>query len=183
MKQIFIIVILGLISACAATSQNAVIEIYPSVIASTIGNGTAISITVDDGRTSGVLGNLGEGKTIMTSQDLSQTIGLALVESFKTKGFNVLSTNDQNVVQIMVTIEELIYEKGGNAIKTDVKTKSRARLEVKDKSFIRTYSNSENRTIPFSANADSNNSQLSSTLTALVEKIAGDNELLSAIIR
>jgi hypothetical protein len=56
-------------------------------------------------------------------------------------------------------------------------------VEVIGKSFLRTYSNSEERTIPFSVNEDSNNSQLSSTLGALVEKVLNDQELLNSLVR
>lgn len=183
MKKIIILTMLALLSACNTMSQDARIEIYPTVTASSIGNGVTLSIIVDDGRTSASLGDLGGGSTIMTSQDLSQTIGRALVDSFKEKGFAISSSNDPAAVQVMVTLEELNYTKNANTISTDVETKTRARVEVKNKGFIRTYSNSESRTIPFSANADSNNSQLSSTLRALIEKIAADNEILAAMVR
>jgi hypothetical protein len=71
----------------------------------------------------------------------------------------------------------------GNLVSTTVKTSSRVKVDVPDKGFIRTYSNEEERTIPFSVNEDSNNSQISGTLGALIEKIVNDPDLLAAMVK
>lgn len=183
MKKIFILILITFISGCASSSQDATIGIYPRVTPSNIGAGTVLSITVDDSRSSGVIGTYGDGGQIATSQDLAETIGTVLVDSFSKQGFAVGSASNQNATRIMVSLEELSYTRDGNTLSTDVETKSRVRVEAVGKSFIRTYTNSESRTIPFGSNADSNNSQLSNTLSTMIEKIVNDGELLAALKR
>ena len=164
-------------------SQDAQIAIYPSVSPSNIGNNIPVFLTVDDTRSSAVLGSMGEGAQMTTSQDLAATIGVAVVNGLKAKGFDVGSMGNQNSTEVKVTLEDLSFSKDGNAISTTVGTTSKATVEVESKGFLRTYSNSEERTIPFSTNEDSNNSQLSSTLGALVEKMLNDQELLNALAK
>ena len=172
-----------LLSACATPSQDARIEIFPSVTPSDIGRGISLAITVDDARPTGVIGTMGKESQIVTSQDLAELIGLALVDSYSKQGFTVTAASDPTAVKMMVSLEDLSYTKDGNLVTTDVETKSRIKVDVSSKSFIRTYSNSEERTVPFSSNEDSNNSQLRSILESMVEKIVNDAELLDALRR
>ncbi|MBT5072399.1 MAG: hypothetical protein HOM63_01575 [Kordiimonadaceae bacterium] len=183
MKKIFALILIALLPACATTSQDARIEIYPNVESSNIGNGVALSITVDDARPSGVIGKIDERSQIITSQDLAQLIGVALVDSYSKQGFNVGGANNPNAVQMRVTLEDLSYFRDGSLVSTYVETKSRMKVDVSSKGFIRTYSNSEDRTVPFSSNEATNNSQLRSILERIVEKIVNDGELIAAILR
>ena len=183
MKTLIFLLSVIVLAACASKSQDAVISIYPSVDESTIGAGRSIFITVDDARASSMLGEMGEGGQIYTSQDLAATIGRSLVDAFTKQGFNISSPDDQNANEILVTLQDLSYSMDNNTLSTGVETKSSMKVVVEDKGFIRTYNNSEQRTIPFSANADSNNSQLSNTLGSLVDKIINDQELLIALIK
>lgn len=182
MKNIYLLFVL-LLSACASTSQDARIDIYPSVTASNIGNGIALSITVDDARPTAVIGSTGENTQITTSQDLAETIGMALVDAYSKQGFTVSAASEPNAIKMMVALEDLSYTKDGNLVTTNVETKSRVKVDVSEKSFIRTYSNSEERTVPFSANEDTNNSQLRSIMERMVEKIINDAELLGVLTR
>ncbi|MCP5382619.1 MAG: hypothetical protein H6912_09655 [Kordiimonadaceae bacterium] len=182
LKKITFVLFL-LISACATPSQDARIEIFPKVNPSDIGRGTTLAITVDDARSTGVIGTMGKESQIVTSQDLAELIGLSLVDSFSKQGFTVSSASDPSAVNMMVSLEDLSYSKDGNLVTTDVETKSRIKVDVSSKGFIRTYSNSEERTVPFSSNEDSNNSQLRSILENLVEKIVNDQELIGALRR
>ena len=183
MRLLIFLVSIFVLVACASKSQDAVISIYPSVSESTIGAGRSIFITVDDVRASAVLGEMGEGGQIHTSQDLAATIGRSLVDAFAKQGFNISSAEDQNANEILVTLQDLSYSMDNNTLSTGIETKSSMKVVVENKGFIRTYNNSEQRTIPFSANADSNNSQLSNTLGSLVEKVINDQELLAALIK
>ena len=183
MKKIAILMALSILSACASKSQNAQISIFPSVKQSNIGKQKPILITVDDLRSSGIIGELGNGDKITTSQGLSETIGLALIDAFSKQGFNVGDVNNMETVQLEVSLEELSYTKNGNTVTTDVETKSKVKVAVKKKGFERTYSNSEQRTIPFSSNEDTNNSQLSSTLGTIIDKIVNDMDLMAAMVR
>ncbi len=183
MRFLIFLVSIFVLVACASKSQDAVISIYPSVEESTIGAGRSIFITVDDARASAVLGEMGKGGQIHTSQDLAETIGSSLVEAFEKQGFNISSPNDQNASELLVILQKLSYSMDNNTLSTGVETKSSMKVVVEGKGFIRTYNNSEQRTTPFSANADSNNSQLSNTLGSLVEKIINDQELLAALTK
>jgi uncharacterized lipoprotein YajG len=80
-----------------------------------------------------------------------------------------------------VFLEELNYTMDPGTIKTEVNTKSRVRVEAVDKGYIRTFSNSEQITVPFSASSDSNNSQLSNTLNTTIQRIIDDADLISAL--
>ena len=82
-----------------------------------------------------------------------------------------------------VFLEDLHYTMDGGTITTDVETNSRVRVEVVSKDFNRTYSNSEERKIPFSSNPATNNSQLSNTLNTTVQRIVSDDELIEALKR
>lgn len=181
MKKIVALCAIFIVAACSTTSQDARLAIYPSVTESSIGNGIALSVTVDDARSTGVIGTYGEGSQITTSQDLAEIIGLALVDALTKQGFNVSAADADEAINILVSLEELTYSRDGNAVSTDVETASRVKVDASDKGFIRTYSNAEQRTIPFSANEDTNNSQLSSTLGSIIEKIVNDQELIAAL--
>ncbi len=183
MKKIFALCAAILVAACSATSQDARISIFPSVMETDIGNGVSLSITVDDARRSPLIGTYRDGAEITTSQDLAETIGLALVDSFSKQGFNVSAANNPSAVRMVVTLEGLTYTYDGQTISSSAETTSRVRVDVAEKGFIRTYNNSEQRTIPFAANQDTNNSQLSSTLGSMVEKIVNDPELISALLK
>ena len=182
MKKIALSLIF-ILSACATPSQDARIEIYPNVGPSSIGNGISLSITVDDARSTGVIGSTGENSQIITSQDLAELIGLALVDAYSKQGFTVSAADNPNAVKMLVSLKDLSYSKDGNLVTTTVETKSRVKVDVSDKGFIRTYSNSEDRTMPFSANEASNNSQLRSILERMVERIVKDAELLGALVK
>ena len=82
MKIIITLLGICILSACTSMSQDAQIAIYPSVSTSDIGNNIPVFLTVDDVRTSAVLGSMGEGAQMTTSQDLAQTIGAALVNVY-----------------------------------------------------------------------------------------------------
>ena len=69
----------------------------------------------------------------------------------------------------------------GGTIKTEVETKSRIRVEAVEKGYKRTFSNSEQRTVPFSTNPESNNSQLSNTLNTTIQRIVDDVVLIAAL--
>mgnify|MGYP000047103324 FL=1 len=181
MKNIVILIVSLILFACSTTSQDARLAIYPSVEASNVGSGITVSVTVDDARNTGIIGTIGEGAQITTSQDLSQTIGLALVDALSKQGFKVSAASNLQAINLSVSLEELTYSRDGNAVSTDVETTSKVKVDISDKGFIRTYSNAEQRTIPFSANEDSNNSQLSSTLGAIIDKIVNDQELIAAL--
>ena len=101
----------------------------------------------------------------------------------QSKGLPLVPPITRNAVKMLVSLEDLSYSKDGKLVTTTVETKSRVKVDVSDKGFIRTYSNSEDRTVPFSANEASNNSQLRSILERMVEKIINDAELLAALIR
>lgn len=180
MKNIYLLLVLFL-SACASSSQDARIDIYPSVAPSNIGNGKSLSITVDDARPTAVIGKTSKTTQIITSQDLAETIGLALVDAYSKQGFSVSAANDPAAIKMMVALEDLSYTKDGNLVSTNVETKSRVKVDVSEKGFIRTYSNTEERVVPFSASEDTNNSQLRSIMERMVEKIINDAELIAAL--
>jgi len=182
MKKIYLLCVL-LLSACASSSQDAKIDIYPSITASNIGNGVALSIIVDDARPTAVIGSTGKNTQITTSQDLAETIGLALVDAYTKQGFSVSGQSDPNAIKVMVALEDLSYTKDGSLVTTNVETRSRVKVDVSEKGFVRTYTNSEERVVPFSASEDSNNSQLRSIMERMVEKIINDAELLGVLTR
>ena len=66
---------------------------------------------------------------------------------------------------------------------TTIATKSRVRVDVADKGYSNTYSNNEERTVPFSANEATNNSILRSIMERMVERIANDANLLGVLTR
>lgn len=173
------------ISACASNkSQDALISAFPRVEESNIGSGKALSIRVNDDRSNRVIGRLGDGPDaaeITTSQNLAETIGVSLSDAFAKKGFRISSANDDSAIDVLVTLQELSYSLNRDTLSTDVETKSAANVVVQSKSFNRAYSNGLTRTIPFAPNEDSNNSQLSDTVTTLLEKIASDERLLDAL--
>lgn len=209
MKKTLLVVILAFTAACATSSQDAVISIFPKVNSSNIGESIPLYISVEDSRSSGIIGTYGNsdqnendqdiersledsrstnqssqyrsGSQIYTSQDLARTIGVALVDSFSRMGFQITDKDSPSVVHLHVFLEELNYEVDSGTIKTDVVTKSRVRVEAIDKGYNRTFSNSEQRAVPFSANADSNNSQLSNTLNTTIQRIIDDNDLINAL--
>ena len=183
MKKLLIIAMVGIIVACAASSQDAVISIYPQVTPSNIGDGIPLSISVEDSRATGVIGTYGDGGQISTSQDMAVTMGIALVDSFSKMGFNVRGSDSIGAVHMHVFLEDLHYTMEGGTITTDVETNSRVRVEAVGKDFNRTYSNSEERKIPFSSNPATNNSQLSNTLNTTVQRIVSDNELIESLKR
>jgi len=171
------------IAACSATSQDARISVFPDVAPSSVGSGSKLSITVDDGRQSAVIGTYRDGAQITTSQDLAKTIGEALVDSFEKQGFNVVAAGDPSAMNIFVALQDLTFTYDGNVVSSSATTTSRVRVDVINNSFNRTYTNSLERTIPFAANQDTNNSQLSATLRAMVEKIVNDPELIDTLKR
>ncbi|MCC3860469.1 YajG family lipoprotein [Pseudemcibacter aquimaris] len=183
MKKFIVLLIVSALTACASVSQDAVIAIYPKVTPSNVGHGLPLSISVEDNRPSGVIGTYGDGGQISTSQDMAQTIGIALVDSFSKMGFSVTDSNDPGAIHLHIFLEEMSYTTDGGTISTDVETKTRVKVEAVERGFNRTYSNSEQRTIPFSSNPDTNNSQLSNTLNATVQRIVSDNELITALAR
>lgn len=181
MKRLLILAMIGIIAACAASSQDAVISIYPKVNPSNIGAGIPLSISVEDSRSTGVIGTFGDGGQISTSQDMAMTMGIALVDSFSKMGFNVRNAGSTDAVHMHVFLEDLHYTMEGGTITTNVETNSRVRVEAVNKGFNRTYSNSEERKIPFSSNPATNNSQLSNTLNTTVQRIVSDNDLIAAL--
>lgn len=211
MKNILLISILTFVTACATSSQDAVITIFPKVNSSNIGDSLPLYISVEDSRSSRVIGTYGDsdddknstsqdiestiedsrstegagkyggGRQIYTTQDLARTIGVALVDSFSKMGFNVTDKNSPSAVHLHVFLEELNYTMEGGTIKTEVETKSRIKVEAVDKGYIRTFSNTEQRTVPFSANSESNNSQLSNTINTTIQRIVDDADLISAL--
>jgi len=182
MKKIALIAVF-ILSACGTPSQDAQIEIFPAVTASNIGNGVALSITVDDARPTGVIGAVDEDSQLVTSQDLAELIGLALVDAYTKQGFNVTAANNPGAVRMVVSLEDLSYTKDGALVTTTVATKSRVTVNINDKGYSNTYSNSEDRTVPFSANEATNNSILRSILERMVERIANDANLLGVLTR
>lgn len=183
MNKIFVVLMCLFAVSCASTSQDARIEIFPNVAESTVGNGTTLSVTVDDSRQSGIIGTTGETTQIYTSQDLAETIGLAMVDAYSKQGFNVSAASNPMAVRMVVTLEDLSYTREGNLVTTTVNTKSRMRVELEGKNFGKSYSNSEERVIPFSSNEETNNAQLRSILETMVERIVNDEELLAALKR
>ena len=181
MKKLTILIACLFTAACASSSQDAQIEIFPRVAESTIGSGITLSITVDDARASGVIGTTGETTQIYTSQDLAQTIGLAMVDAFAKQGFTVSAANNPMAIRMMVSLEDLSYTRDGNVVTTTVNTTSRMSVKVDDKGFGKNYSNSEERVIPFSSSEETNNSQLRSILESMVERIVSDEDLLAAL--
>ena len=183
MKKIVFLCVALTLAACSATSQDARISLSPVTEQSNIGRGSYISISVEDARQSPVIGTYGGGAPITTSQNLADTIGKALVDSYTKHSFNVTGSRTVNTTQMNVYLEGLTYTYNGHTISSSATTTSRVRVEVPGKGFNRTYTNSEDRTIPFAANQDTNNSQLSSTLRAMVEKIVSDEDLADALRR
>ncbi len=183
MKKTFILITCILMASCASSSQDARIEIFPNVTESNIGSGTILSITVDDSRPSGIIGTTGETTQIYTSQDLSETIGVAMVDAFSKQGFSVSAASDPAAVRMMVALEDLSYTRDGNLVTTTVNTTSRMRVTLEGKNFGKNYSNSEERVIPFSSSEETNNSQLRSILETIIERIVNDQELLAAVKR
>jgi uncharacterized lipoprotein YajG len=183
MKKILILVLVGIISSCASSSQDAVISIYPKVTSSNVGSGIPLSISVEDSRSSGVIGTYGDGGQISTSQDLALTIGVALVDSFSSMGFTVTDVDGVGSVHLHVFLEELNYTMEGGTITTDVETHSRVKVEAVGKTFIRTYTNTEERKVPFSSSPETNNSHLSNTLNTTIQRIVSDDELIEALKR
>lgn len=209
MKKTLSVLILAFTASCAMSSQDAVISIFPQVNSSNIGESIPLSISVEDSRSSNVIGtygnsdtnssnqdiertiedsrstdsnnNFGNSPQIYTTQDLARTIGVALVDSFSKMGFNIADSNSSNAVRLNVYLEELNYTIDSGTIKTDVETKSRVRVEAINKGYNRTFSNSEQRTVPFSATAESNNSQLSNTLNTTIQRIVDDSDLINAL--
>ena len=182
MKKIALLILL-LLPACGTPSQDAQIEIYPSVTPSSIGNGVSLSITVDDARPTGVIGAVDKDSQLVTSQDLAELIGVALVEAYSKQGFNVTAASNPGAVKMVVTLEDLSYTKDGALVTTTVATKSRVKVDVEGKGYSNTYSNNEERTVPFSANEATNNSILRSIMERMVERIANDANLLGVLIR
>lgn len=182
MKKLVLLCVL-LLSACATSSQDAEIAIYPKVSPSNIGDGVPLSISVEDARPTGVIGYYGDGGQISTSQDLALTIGVALVDSFSRMGFQVTDVNGLNAVHLHVFLEELKYTTEGGTITSDVETTSRIKVEAVGKNFIRTYTNTEERKIPFSSSPATNNSHLSNTLNTTIQRIVSDQELMAALKR
>lgn len=181
MKKIVILIVSIFTVSCASKSQDARIEIFPSVAESNVGNGVTLSVTVDDSRASGVIGTTGETTQIYTSQDLAQTIGLAMVDAYSKQGFNVSSASNPTAVGMLVTLEDLSYTRDGNLVTTTVNTTSRMKVELVGKNFGKIYNNSEERVVPFSSSEQTNNSQLRSILETMVERIVSDPELLAAL--
>lgn len=181
MRKTVVLFICILTASCASSSQDARIELFPSVTESNIGNGVTLSVTVDDSRASGVIGTTGETTQIYTSQDLAETIGLAMVDAYSKQGFNVSAASNPMAIAMVVTLQDLSYTRDGNLVTTTVTTTSRMRVELQGKNFAKNYNNSEERVIPFSANEETNNSQLRSILETMVERIINDQELLAAI--
>ena len=182
MKKIALLILL-ILPACGTPSQDAQIDIYPSVTPSSIGNGVSLSITVDDARSTGVIGAIDEDSQLVTSQDLAELIGVALVDAYSKQGFNVTAENTPGVVKMVVTLEDLSYTKDGALVTTTVATKSRVKVDVANKNYSNTYSNNEERTVPFSANEATNNSILRSIMERMVERIANDANLLGVLTR
>ncbi len=183
MKKIFILISSILMASCASSSQDVRIEIFPSVAESNTGSGIILSVTVDDSRPSGVIGTTGETTQIYTSQDLAETIGLAMVDAFSKQGFSVSAASNPAAVRMTVALEDLSYTRDGNLVTTIVNTTSKMRVTLEGKNFGKNYSNSEERIIPFSSSEETNNSQLRSILETLIERIVSDQELLAAIKR
>lgn len=183
MKKILVIILMFSISACASNkSQDAIISAFPRVMDSNVGSGKALVIRVEDIRTNKVIGSLGEGAEISSSRNLAEIIGLALSDAYAKKGFRISSVNDSSAVDLLVTLQELSYTLNRDTLSTDVATKSAANVVVESTKFNRAYSNGLTRTIPFAPNEDSNNSQLSDTVTTLLEKIVNDEQLLEALV-
>ena len=182
MKKIALLILL-ILPACGTPSQDAQIDIYPSVTPSSIGNGVSLSITVDDARSTGVIGAIDEDSQLVTSQDLAELIGVALVDAYSKQGFNVTAENTPGVVKMVVTLEDLSYTKDGALVTTTVATKSRVKVDVANKNYSNTCSNNEERTVPFSANEATNNSILRSIMERMVERIANDANLLGVLTR
>lgn len=183
LKKTFILIACILMASCASSSQDAQIEIFPNVTESNTGSGIILSITVDDSRPSGIIGTTGETTQIYTSQDLAETIGVAMVDAFSKQGFSVSAASNPAAVKMMVALEDLSYTRDGNLVTTTVNTTSRMRVALEGKNFGKNYSNSEERVIPFSSSEETNNSQLRSILETIIERIVNDQELLAAIKR
>lgn len=180
MKKLALLCVLFL-SACAASSQDAEIAIYPKITPSNIGDGIPLSISVEDARPTGVIGYYGDGGQISTSQDLAMTIGVALVDGFSRMGFRLTDVNASDAVHLHIFLEELNYKMEGGTITSDVETTARVKVEAVGKNFIRTYTNNEERKIPFSSNPATNNSHLSNTLNNSIQRIVSDQELIAAL--
>lgn len=183
MKKLIVLFVISALTACASMSQDAVIAVYPKVQQSNVGHGLPLSIVVEDKRPTGVIGVYGDGGQISTSQDMAMVLGIAFVDSFSKMGFDLTDANDPGAIHMKVYLEELSFTTEGGTISTDVETKSRIKIEALERGFNRTYSNSEQRTIPFSSNPDTNNSQLSNTLNTTVQRIVTDMELITALAR
>ncbi len=183
MKKIIILIACLIAASCASSSQDAQIEIFPRVESSNVGSGITLAITVDDSRSSGVIGTTSDTTQIYTSQDLAETIGLAMVDAYSKQGFNVSAANHPMAIRMMVSLDDLSYTRDGNVVTTTVNTTSRMSVRLEGKNFGKNYSNSEERVIPFSSNENTNNSQLRSILETMVERIVNDEELFNALTR
>ena len=129
MKKILLVSIVAVLTACATSSQDAVISIFPKVTSSNIGDSIPLSISLEDSRSSNVIGTYGGdqnssrqdiestiedsrstdaigksggGSQIYTSQDLARTIGVALVDSFSKMGFQLTDMDSPNTVHLHI---------------------------------------------------------------------------------
>ena len=188
MKLIATLFGLCLISACAVTPMSVELEPNTSVLASDIGNGQTVYLSVVDERTQTQIGNRGgaafKGAKITLNEDLSAVVQVALSEMLLTKGFDIaFDESNTQKPSLRVDIRGLEYSTstgfwtGGVQVTAALKATANGELGNYD-NFYR-YDN-EDRVVVVPG-ADSNNKRINAALNFVLHRLVSDRKLLEVL--
>lgn len=197
MKNVLVILASLMLGACAFTPQTADLNPTLHLTQSNIGKGTEISVRVVDERTQKILGHRGsafmKGAKITTDQDIPGLFHGKIMEALAAQGFAPVAYDEERPLQLRVDIRNLEYYTStgfwSGGIHTNAAVKATATLtsslvSVKgSKKFEKVYISEGEKRVLFVPGAGSNERELNSAIAGVLEKMVGDQELLSFLVR
>jgi uncharacterized lipoprotein YajG len=183
-KLLFFSVPLLMFNACAFVPQKAELRPWINVSQSKVGNDLTLSVTVVDERPETDLGHrgaaYGKAASITNDQDVAAIISAKIIEGLRLQGFNANSEQNASPLSLKVEIRLISYDTSTGFFTGGIQTKAtlKAYANNNGKIYEKTYRFEQEERVVIVPTAAANEQMINETLSAAIQKLLDDTELI-----
>jgi len=187
-RQLFLVMLALLVTACAQSPQRLNIQPTLSISGDAVGNGRAIIVSAADQRPNKVLGSLGgvygSSATITIGNDIEQALTRATNGMLASQGY-VVNSPDPNALQLNIVLEGLTYQPLDQAVGNAVKLTAVLRADVTKhgETFSGRYQSDSERRSVGKPDAEDNEQYINELLSDTLTRMFNDNRLRDFLLK
>jgi uncharacterized lipoprotein len=189
-KSLFFVSLLSLLSGCAAMApQTVLINPDVQVLASQVGKGKTVGLTVTDARADKALGyrttRLDKDSIILTDSDIDNVVQEKIYDGLKNYGFNVEVVAGDAPLLLKVEIQALQYSTPTGSWFGGIRTLARIKAFVKNggTTYENLYEVENNDRVLIKPDQEKNEELINKVLADVLQRLLKDQKLISLLAK